>query len=142
MGLRMGMNNRVTPDRYYRIKKSLKKPEDDKKAMKEFGIGAATAQRIRRTKDFAEYYSINTTGKKERKRVEAVLADLRDQNIAPEPKMWTYIPKDAVSRVKIDNGYDDGVSGVTVFAFIVVILAIITFAIWIITLIIFLDGNK
>lgn len=51
----MGVHNRISETKYQQIKKMLKTPADDPKAMKTFGICAATARNIRNTADYQKY---------------------------------------------------------------------------------------
>lgn len=51
----MGLHNRITRERYKKIKTCLKKPEDDIKAVEVYGISYTTARQIRNTKDYDEY---------------------------------------------------------------------------------------
>lgn len=71
--------NCITEEKYLKIKSELNSPKDDCRIMKKYGIGATTTRRIRNTKNYYEYRATSTTGRKERKRLEASLADLLEQ---------------------------------------------------------------
>lgn len=51
----MGAHNRITKEKYYRIKKMLKVPADDKKVIAKGLCGKTTCRLIRKTKDYYEY---------------------------------------------------------------------------------------
>lgn len=51
----MGVHNRITEDKYNRIKKMLHTPADDERVMGIFEIGKSTCQNIRRTANYSEY---------------------------------------------------------------------------------------
>lgn len=51
----MGTHNRITKEKYYRIKKMLKVPADDKKVIAKGLCGKTTCGLIRNTKDYYEY---------------------------------------------------------------------------------------
>lgn len=103
------MQTRITEEKYLKIKSELNSPKDDCRVMKKYGIGKSTTRRIRNTQNYYEYRATSTTGRRERKRLETALADLREED-------FKYID------------YDDGPAD-RVAAFIVVIVALLLLAV-------------
>lgn len=56
---KMGIHNKITESRYYKIKAETNSPADDKASMEKFGIGASTCRNIRNTKNYSEYMARN-----------------------------------------------------------------------------------
>ena len=51
----MGSHNRITREKYNKIKQACNAPADDAKVMQKFGISQTTCRQIRNTEDYQEY---------------------------------------------------------------------------------------
>lgn len=77
--LRMGSANKITEERYKKIKAEAKSPKDDERLMAKYGIKASSIRRIRNTDNFWEFRATGTTGRKEREHLKSVLADNQEE---------------------------------------------------------------
>lgn len=79
---KMGIHNRITAARYYKIKSECKSPADDCMVMQKYSIGQTTARRIRNTTSYTQYRYTSSTNRRKlaqecamaEKRLEEIMA--------------------------------------------------------------------
>lgn len=107
----MGSHNKITEEKYRKIKRLLKTPADDKKAIEKGLCGQTTCRIVRRTKNYREYLHETRKCRHPRKVVTVI-----------KKKQFELKPSD----LKLRESYEDARHSMNVLAMIFcVILAIL-----------------
>lgn len=115
--VKMGIHNKITEVRYYKIKAVTKVPADDKASMENYGIGASTCRKIRNTKNYAEYVASNQKRKRHAHKDEIAKAQI-DKGLV-DNKLADDIIEEAKIRIILAT-----VTLVAILAFMLFIIAI------------------
>lgn len=124
----MGSHNRITKEKYYKIKAILQKPADDKKAIARGLCGRTTCRLIRKSKDYYEYVRITRKCHHRPKKVVVV----------PKKKQVELKPSD----LKLREDYEEARRSMNMLAmlFLAILAILLAGLVW--AVIALIGGNK